>query len=593
MISRLTRLRWRRRIRRSKNQVEDIGIKAEDNVDQYFFRRLSKFTDIRRFVITWILLIVILIGSVGLQTRALSNYYMTEKPVAGGTFTEGMVGLFTNSNPIYATGSVDTSVSRLLYAGLLKYDSKNKLVGDLAESWKQGDNEKVYLVTLKKNLKWSDGKALTAKDVEFTYKTIQDPSAKSPLMASWQGIRISTVDKSTIKFELPNSLSSFQHSLTTGIIPQHVLGKTPVAQLRATRFNTTSPVGSGPFVWDALEIVNDTVEHRRGLIGLKPNQQYHQGAPKLNRFVVSFFALEKDMLDSFNKREVTAMSGIDVLPDFLREDKSIQQYSVPLTAQVMVFFRTSQDILSDIKVRQALSHAVNQSELLQNIGYPLKQSTQPFLKNQVGYDPSFNQLGYDVTQANKLLDEAGWKMGKDGVRVKGDKKLTFKLNSQSTSEYAYVSQRLQSDWQKVGAKVEVLLQSDSELQGTIAYHSYDALLYGISLGPDPDVYAYWGSSQADQRASNRVNFSEYKSTTADKALEGGRTRNDPALRAVKYRPFLEAWRNDAPAIALYRPRYLYISHDKINGFDSEIMNVPSDRYTNVVNWMIKTKKVSR
>ncbi len=119
------------------------------------------------------------------------------------------------------------------------------------------------------------------------------------------------------------------------------------------------------------------------------------------------------------------------------------------------------------------------------------------------------------------------------------------------------------------------------------------MLYGISLGPDPDAYAYWGSTQADERAANRVNFSEYKSTVADRALESGRTRSDPALRTVKYKPFLEAWRNDAPALALYQPRYLYVTRDTVFGFNPSVINVATDRYSNVAHWMIHQEKVRK
>jgi hypothetical protein len=89
-----------------------------------------------------------------------------------------------------------------------------------------------------------------------------------------------------------------------------------------------------------------------------------------------------------------------------------------------------------------------------------------------------------------------------------------------------------------------------------------------------------------------VNFSEYRSATADKALEAGRNRSDPTLRAIKYRPFLEAWRSDAPALMLYQPRFLYISHDEIHGFDLKVSNTGTDRYANVHNWMIRTEKTS-
>ena len=363
--------------------------------------------------------------------------------------------------------------------------------------------------------------------------------------------------------------------------------------MRATRFNTVSPVGAGPFKLDAIELANEVTSDRQGRIGLNPNDKYYEGSPALAKYIIRFYANETDMLSSFEHHELTAMSGIETLPDTFKADQSIKQYNIPLTAQVMVFFRNSQEILSDVKVRQALVEAVDQNDLLEHLGFPVIASHEPFLQSQPGYNPAVTQLGYDATKAGQLLTDAGWVPGADGIRVKNGKQLTFRLYSQSTSEYAYVTQKLQAAWQTVGVKTEVILQADSDLQNTVAFHTYDALLYGISLGPDPDAYAYWGSTQADQRAANRVNFSEYKSAAADKALEGGRTRTDPALRALKYKPFLDAWRADAPALALYQPRYLYITRDSVFGFNPSIMNETTDRYTNVAHWMIRQEKVRR
>jgi len=573
--------------------VEDLGFQAEEQIERHFFKRLSKLADVRRFVLSWMLLFVLLIGGVVYQRTTLGNYYESLQPVPGGTFTEGMVGSFTNANPLYATGAVDSAVSHLVFAGLLKYDSNNLLVGDLAEKWTVDAKETTYTITLRDNLRWQDGAPLTANDVVFTYHTIQNPDAKSPLLASWQGIQVSAANDKTVVFTLPNSLSAFPHSLTNGIVPAHLLAATPAAQLRATRFNTATPIGAGPFKWSAIELTGEASPDRQGRIGLVANELYYGGSPKLNRYIIRYFAEEKQMLSSFENHELTAMSGIEVLPDNFKADASVEQYNIPLTAQVMVFFRTSQEVLSDVKVRQALVQAVDQKTLVDNIGFPVIATKEPFLQDQPGFNPAITQLSYNVDAASKLLTEAGWLPGKDGIRVKNGKQLTFSLYSQSTSEYAYVTQKLQADWAKIGVKVEVLLQPDSDLQSTVADHTYEALLYGISLGPDPDAYAYWGSTQADQRAANRVNFSEYKSAVADKALEGGRTRSDPALRTLKYKPFLEAWRNDAPALALYQPRYLYVSRDTIHGFNPTVMNVSTDRYTNVYNWMIRQEKVRK
>ena len=142
----------------------------------------------------------------------------------------------------------------------------------------------------------------------------------------------------------------------------------------------------------------------------------------------------------------------------------------------------------------------------------------------------------------------------------------------------------------MGAKVNLHLLSDSDLQYALSYHNYSSILYGISIGVDPDVYAYWNSTQADPRSPFRLNLSEYSSPSADNSLEQGRTRLDPNLRTIKYQPFLQAFQKDAPAIGLYQPRYLYISNLHIFGLDSDEINTATDRYSNVVNWEIRQDK---
>lgn len=593
MINRTTKLRWRRRFRRSRRQVEDMGVQAEERLERHFFRRLSRIAIVRRFMAAWILLVVLLIGGVFMQTRMLGNYYLTYQPVAGGTFTEGILGSFTNANPLYAAGAVDSSVSRLIFPGLFKFDQSNKLVGDLASGWEVNEDGTHYTVHLRNHLLWQDGQPLTADDVVFTYRTLQNPDAKSPLLTSWQGITVNAVNPQTVTFDLPNALSAFPYSMTNGIVPKHVLENTPASDLRSVNFDTVSPVGAGPFKMKALEVSGTTPEDREQQIALTPFSRYYGGTPKLSTFIIRSFHDEGHMVQAFKNNELTAMAGLIKTPVELAKDVDIHEYNIPLTSEVMAFFKTSNPILGDNKVRQALVEATDTQQVLQGLGYPVVAAKEPLLQNDIGYDKTLTELPFNMDDANKLLDQAGWVKGPNGIRLKDNKPLSFKLYSQNNSEYAYVAQALQKQWHAVGADVQVALQEDSDLQTTIAFHNYDALLYGISLGVDPDVFAFWHSSQADLRSPNRLNFSEYKSPVADKALEAGRTRSDPTIRAIKYKPFLEAWRADAPALALYQPRFLYLSRTTISGLDEHIMNDSSDRYANVADWMIRQQRTDK
>ncbi|HSX24161.1 MAG TPA: peptide ABC transporter substrate-binding protein, partial [Candidatus Saccharimonadales bacterium] len=560
VIDRPTRLRWRRRFRRSRKQVEEMGVQAEERLERHFFKRLSRLIDVRRFVAGWVLLMVLLAGIVGLQLRGLGKYYQELKPVPGGTYSEGMAGSFTNANPLYATGLVDTSVSKLIFAGLLKYDSNNHLIGDLAQSWKVSEDGKVYTFVLKPHLTWQDGQALTADDVVFTFQTARNPDAKSPLFHAWQDVTIKAVDARTITFSLPNPLAPFIYGLTAGIIPKHSLEAVPIAQLRSSTFNTAHPIGAGPFKWETIEIVAGNNDINEQHIGLRAFDGYHGGAPALQQFVIKTYPDENQLIASFQKQEINAMVGLNSMPDALAHKADIQEYSLPLTAETMVFFKTDSEPLKDVRVRQALVQAVSVPTLVNGLGYPVIPADEPLLHGQLGYNPSLKQFSTNLDQANKLLEDAGWKRtAGSAIRSNGTGKLSIKLVAQNNLEYVYLTQQLQKAWQAIGVDVQVTLPNDTDLQSTITGRGYDALLFGISVGVDPDVFAYWHSSQADPRASSRLNLSDYKSLTADKALEGGRTRLDAGLRIAKYAPFLQSWRTDAPALALYQPRFLYIT----------------------------------
>jgi peptide/nickel transport system substrate-binding protein len=588
LINRTTRLRFRRRVRRSRRRVEDMGYQAEDQFERHLIRRLTRLFDVRRFIAGWLGLLIILGIGVTLQTQALSGYYQTLQPIPGGSHTEGMVGSFTNANPLYATSITDTSVSHLIFAGLLKYDDHNQLVGDLAESWEVGPEGKIYTVTLKPGLTWHDGKPLTTSDVVFTYQTAQNADAKSPLFYGLQGVKVQAVDEITVTFTLTNTLAPFIYSLTTGIVPRHSLENTNPAQLRSSPFNTTHPIGAGPFMWDTIELAGNVVDSREQHIGLKAFHGYHGSAPKLQRFVINTYSSEDQLVQAFKGQKVNAIVGLDRVPDGITSAQGLHEYTAPLTAASMVFFNTESDYLKDARVRQALVQAVDVPTVINGLSYPVVAVDEPLLRKQVGYDPALKQLPVNIDQANKLLDDAGWKRpSPDKPRSNGTDNLHIKLYAHNNADYAYITQKLQKAWQTVGVEVEVQLADETDLQSSINNRAYDALLYGISLGTDPDVFAYWHSTQTNPLSASRLNFSNYKSKAADAALEAGRSRIEPSLRAAKYKPFLAAWRSDAPALALYQPRFLYITRGQLFGFEPTTINSAADRFANVQNWMVR------
>jgi peptide/nickel transport system substrate-binding protein len=215
----------------------------------------------------------------------------------------------------------------------------------------------------------------------------------------------------------------------------------------------------------------------------------------------------------------------------------------------------------------------------------------PLLREHIGYNQAATQYTYNLEQARVLLDEAGWRVDPaTGTRTKDGTALTIELHTLNSAEYAAIANLLQKQWREAGVTLSVTSLPQRDLQTVIDDRSYDALVYGIVMGQDPDQFAYWHSSQADIRSQRRLNFSNYNSKAVDTALEAGRTRIDPELRAAKYLPFLQSWREDAPAIALYRPKFTYTSYGNLYNFDQNAVNSPVDRFNSVQDWMIRTER---
>jgi peptide/nickel transport system substrate-binding protein len=591
MVSQQTNLRLRRRLRRGRQQVEDIGSQAGSSIDKHIVNRLSRLIQVRRFVGVWAGLLILLIGCVAYQTMQLNSYFQTLRPVAGGEYTEGILGDFTNANPIYATSSVDEAISKLTFAGLFTYNTQNQLVGDLASGYSVNSSGEVYTVNLRPGLTWQDGKPLTAADVVYTYQTIQNPDAQSPLNQAWQDVTVAETNPLTVTFTLANPLASFPYSLTNGILPQHLLSSVPVASLRMANFNT-DPVGSGPFVWRSIIVAGDTPQTRQEQITFDPFRHFALGEPKLAQLTIRAFHDQAALVRAFQQGDINGLAGLDNLPASLANKTNIKQYNFPLTSANMVFFRTTDGVLADSAVRLALVLGANTNAIINSLDYSAIPVREPLLSSQLAYDPAYVQYSFNATLAEQKLQSDGWMVGANGFRYKDGQQLTFSLFALNNPDNQLVTSALKKDWQAIGVNVNMILQDAQGFQSSVAFHSYDALLYGISIGVDPDVFVYWDSFEASVGSSFYSNYSEYKSSTADASLEAGRTRLDPALRVIKYEPFLAAWQQDAPALGLYQPQFLYVTNEPVSGISQRTLNDPSDRFDNIQNWAVKFVKVT-
>ncbi len=577
-IDQLEEIPKKRSFKGHLRRIERISLR---HAHKFIVRRFANLRDVRRHALGWLFLIGALTVGIFWQNTISAQQYRVDIPAEGGVYTEGVFGAADNLNPLFASTPAERAASRLIFASLLTYDAKNDLVGELAEHWQVDATGKIYTVQLRPTATWHDGMPVTADDVVFTFNLIKNADTRSPLYAGWRNIVVEKVDTLTVKFMLPVTYAAFPNSLVQGILPHHALSDVYPTEMRTTAFNRSPKVGSGPFQFQDLTSVDTKQTHY--LIRMTANPTYVLGAPKLAGFQLHAYKNSENMPQAFNSQEVAGLSDASLSNvTALGTAKNYTRINAPLFNGVYAFLKTDSFYLNDIRVRQALQYATNQSSIIKLLNNQVEPLRGPLLPEQLGYRADIDQPAIDTSRAAQLLDAAGWTVGPDGKRQKDGQPLRLRVVTVNSGNYPTIAEELMREWGQVGIECESLVvKPEDAQQNVIIPRAYDVLVYEIAIGRDPDVYAYWHSSQA---SSVGLNLSNYKSAKVDDELDSARSRVDPVLREAKYRLFMQQWITDAPAIALYRPALTYIQNKNVVTFNARPLVDASDRYFTVRSW---------
>lgn len=549
---------------------------------KFIVHRWENIRSVRRHVIGWLVLVGVLIVAVGVQLNWFQRSYSIDAPAVGGTYAEAVLGPIDSLNPIYATTSAEDSASKLLFSSLYDYDSTGHLRGDLARNMTVNTEGTVYTVSLRNDAKWHDGTRLTAKDVVFTVNTIKNPASRSTIKG-WQGIEAKAIDDTTVSFTLPATNAAFRHALTFPVLPQHTLEGVPPSLLRENSFSQ-SPVGSGPFRIRLLQTVD--VTNGRKIVHMSANKDYYKGAPKLSRFQLHVYGTTDAIATALRTSEVNAAT--DVAPGSVAtiDQDRYEVVARPINNGVYALFNTKQAILKDKAVRQALQIATNTGDIKKNVSRDVSTLDLPFVNGQLTGDDIPKRPAYDPNKAGEILENAGWKLQADGKRAKDGQPLQLRITTTKGSGYEKALETLAQQWRKVGASIEaeVLDPADTskDVSRRLQQREFDVLIYELSIGADPDVYAYWHSSQSSQRL---LNLSSYADASADEALSSASSRLEPELRNAKYISFAKQWLQDAPAVGLYQPVTYYVHAKTSQSIDPRTHLISArDRYADVLYW---------
>ena len=557
---------------------------------EFIIKRLGNIREARRPIIAWLLLVGFMIAAVGVQLMWFQREYETTAYGNGGTYAEATLGPIDTLNPLYAASDAEVAASRLIFSSLYTYDKTGKLIGDLAESMKVDSTGQVYTVKLRPNVHWHDGASLTAKDVAFTVNLIKDPETRSPLRVNWQDVTVKAKDDTTVIFKLPAVYAAFPYALTLSILPEHSLSEVPPAAIRENTFSR-APIGSGPFSFHLLQTANLGTGHQ--VVHMTSSPNYYRGKPKLSRFEVHAYTSQDDIVKALTSDEVNAAAQVPYTANEQLAQRDFRITKQPVASGVYALFNTANATLKDAKVRRALQLATETQSIREEIGANTPKLDLPFIDGQLTGRGIPVVPAPNAKKAATLLYEAGWKL-KGDVRYKGKQKLHLTITTTKSDQYEKAVEVLAGQWRKVGVEVDVNVIDTSNpstnfIQNTLQPRNYDVLLYELIIGADPDVYAYWHSSQVGIRG---YNFSNYSNTTADAALASARARLEPALRNAKYKSFAKQWVRDVPAIGLYQPVAQYVASAKVKSIDPSAKIIsPADRYQNVLYWSVRKEPV--
>jgi peptide/nickel transport system substrate-binding protein len=563
------------------------GIKALPSFRLSTFRKVFSLMGQNEKI--WLItLAIIALASFAWSANNVYSGFTKPVPTLGGEYREGMLGQPRLINPLLASTDTDKALVRLIFSGLYKYDAQGQIIPDLAESMPEiSENQKQYTVHLRQNAKWHNDKPVTADDVIFTFKTLQDTQYNSPLRSQLQSTLAEKKDDYTVTFSLKDVSGPFIHNLTMPLISKAVWENVPPAEFALSEGNLKA-VGSGPYLIRELNKLPDgSVQN----IKLESYSNYYTHQPYLDTVRLFFYNNYDEILGDLHGKQIQGFGFVPFDQSFFLDhnNKSLITRDLPLPQYQAVFFNLSNRVLSDRYVRVALLYATDKDAIIKEayngnarvIAGPILPEQIPDVDNKSYYHPD---------EAKKLLDDAGWKVDSStNIRAKGKTPLEFTITTNDFALNVKAAELLQKQWEALNIKVHLSTVPTKELTETkIRPRQFDALVFAQNVGADPDPFVFWHSSQTKNPGLNLTGFAN---TAADKLINDARSTTNPEWRSNAYHAFQDLIIQESPAIFLDQSVYVYTVDKNMKGVGLQALFDPAFRFYDLQNWYRSERRV--
>ncbi|HTO31358.1 MAG TPA: ABC transporter substrate-binding protein [Pararhizobium sp.] len=418
-----------------------------------------------------------------------------------------------NLDPHFASSTSDRTLVAWIYGALVRFAPGSTdpatIEPDLAESWEATDNNLVWTFKLREGVQWQHGYGeVTADDVVFSLQKSADPK-RSAFATDYSAIKsVEAVDPHTVKITLANQVPSLL-GLLTNYSGGFIISKKAYEE-RGEGF-TRNPVGFGPFQFESIE---------PGVaVHFKSHDEYFRGKPKIEKVTYRFLnaAAGRDL--AFTAGEIDVAAGST-------DQRWLQRMQATPGAAIDIFDPSELTVLhvnrtqkpfDDIRVRQAIAHAVDPAQIAQFRGPEFTRVAKSVIpSNNLGLNPEPGILPHDIDKAKALLAEAGFP---DGI--------TIKMIASQMPSYATTDQILQAQLAKAGITLDLQPVEHAAWHQMIRKDLSPLVDYGAARFPVADTYLtqFFHSASAIGQPAQVTNFSHC--SVADKQIEAARTETDP------------------------------------------------------------------
>lgn len=456
----------------------------------------------------------------------------------------------------------------------------------LADTWEVSDDGKTFTFTLNASATWHDGQPVTAEDVVFSLTSLSDPRTKSIYASRFDsvvgidayrsgeadevaGYRVQDASTFVVELDAPMAEAVMLGHLGSQapIFPSHILGDVDPEALADQAFWAEPTVGSGPFKFKSYE----TDQYME----LSRHEGHHLGAP-------SFETLMLRIGDQNTLQVQLATGEVDIAAvapqdtESLESNEAIEIYRYASTVAQALYVNLESEALQDIRVRQAMAHALDRAMIAQiALGDASLVCNGPVNAPEWAISPTLTTYEFDPEKAKALLAEAGWN---------SSQKLRYRYPTGNAGR-ELMGPLVQSAFKEVGIEVDLQLTDFATLQSDASSGAFDLLSLGNQNASDPSSLALQYISSA--WPPDGVNYGHYSNQRVDEIFEQGAQESDQDIRADLYHEFQDIVTEELPRIWVMLDPEVAAVNTRISGVEpSPSWGLLRSLYWNIFEWTV-------